>query len=150
MALPIMQSTGAISGAGTQGQGRDDLVAGERVDLQDVVVANVGKSYFYEFEDIPIGSGSTIINPATATPHFFVDADPLLAGSYRVKCTVGGLESVTEVYAIALSVTGGRRQEPERRRSRVTEHHDWPPTPVEPGEGRASPWLEPCRPSTSG
>lgn len=108
MATPIMQKTGATSGASPGGKGTNDLVPGEKVDLADLEVANLLSTYFWEFEDYPIGTSPTITNPTTATPHFYVDADPALAGSYVVRCTVDGLYSSVEIYAKPLTYTGAR------------------------------------------
>ena len=108
MALPIIIKTGAVSGPSIGGQGSNDLVAGERVDLVDAEAANSGASYLWEMEDEPLGTSPTIIDPATATPHFFVDADASFAGSYRVKATVNGVEFSSEIFAKPLTNTGGR------------------------------------------
>lgn len=108
MATPIIQKTGASSGASIGGQGSNDLVPGERVDLADLAVANSGATYFWEFEDTPIGTSPTMNDAATATPHFFVDADASLAGSYRIKATVNGVDSSVEVFAKPLTNTGSR------------------------------------------
>lgn len=105
---PIIQKTGVTSGPSVAGQGSNDLVEGERVDLADLEPANVGSAYLWEFEDSPVGTNPTMVDPSTATPHFFVDADPSLAGSYRVLCNVDGLEFSTEVFAKPLTNTGAR------------------------------------------
>lgn len=108
MAFPIILSVGGSSGSGVAGQGRNDLVAGERVDLSDTEAANAGAAYFWEFEDFPIGTTPVMNDAATSTPHFFVDADPLLPGSYRVKATVDGIESSIEILAKPLTKIGSR------------------------------------------
>ena len=104
MATPIIQSTGSTSGAGTAGEGRNDLVIGETVTLSDTEAANSGASYLWEFEDIPIGSSTTLNNPATSTPDFTPD----VIGSYRIKATVNGTDSSTEVLSVPLVNTGSR------------------------------------------
>lgn len=108
MATPIIQSVGSVSGPGTAGQGRNDLVAGEQVSLSDTEPANIGAVYFWEFEDVPIGTAPAITGANTATPHFFVDANAALAGSYRIKCTVDGIDNSFEVLSKPLTRTGGR------------------------------------------
>lgn len=108
MGTPIIQSTGSVSGAGTAGQGRNDLVAGETVTLSDTNAENVGSTYYWQFEDTPLGTSPTLLNHTTATPSFAVDSDPTLAGSYRIKCTVDGIESAIEVFAVPLRMTGAR------------------------------------------
>lgn len=108
MATPIIHSVGATSGAGTPGEGRNDLVPGEQVDLSDSEPTNAGAVYFWEFEDVPIGTAPSLVGAATATPHFVVDPDVTKTGTYRVKCTVNGLDSSTEILAAPLPATGGR------------------------------------------
>jgi hypothetical protein len=108
VATPIILSVGSSSGPGLAGEGRNDLVAGETVNLSDTEAANAGSVYFWEFEDVPLGTAPVMVNHTTATPHFVVDANALLAGSYRVKCTVDGLDSSVEVLAKPLARTGGR------------------------------------------
>lgn len=108
MATPIIHSVGATSGAGTPGEGRNDLVPGEQVDLSDSEPTNSGAVYFWEFEDVPLGTAPALVGAATATPHFVVDPDSAKSGSYRVKCTVNGLDSSTEILAVPLSQAGGR------------------------------------------
>ena len=104
MATPIIQSTQATPGAGTAGQGRNDLVLSESVTLSDTEAANGSASYLWEFEDIPIGSAAALISYATPTPNFTPD----VVGSYRVKCTVDGSLFAVEVLAVPLPVTGAR------------------------------------------
>ena len=104
MATPIILSTGSLSGAGTAGQGRKDLQNGETVTLSDTEAANAGASYLWEFEDIPIGSSTVLNNPATATPDFSPDTE----GSYRVRCTVNGIDFSIEVLAVPLTNTNAR------------------------------------------
>lgn len=108
MATPIIQSNGSVSGAGVPGQGRNDLVPAETITLSDVEAGNVGASYFWSFDDTPIGTAPTLLNPTTATPSFVVHGDPLKSGSYRVRCTVNGSEVSVEVLAVPLPVTGAR------------------------------------------
>jgi len=109
VALPIIQSIGVVSGAGTPGQGRNNLVAGERVDLSDAEPANSGATYFWEWDDYPLGVSEPTINDATTpNPWFNVDADDTLSGSYRIKCTVNGLESSVEILSKPLPTTGLR------------------------------------------
>lgn len=108
MAVPIIQSVGATSGAGTAGAGRDDLVAGEQVDLTDEEIVNVGASYLWEFDEYPIGTAPAMVDATTSTPYFVVDPDPTLAGTYVVKCTVNGVESSKEFLAACLPTTGSR------------------------------------------
>ena len=104
MATPIIQSVGTMSGAGTAGQGRNDLVISETVNLSDTEAANSGATYLWTFEDIPIGSSTPLVDPATDTPYFVPD----IAGSYRIKCEVNGLDSSIEVLAVPLTNTGSR------------------------------------------
>lgn len=99
-----MLSTGSSSGAGSPGQGRDDLVVGETVSLEDTEVLNVGASYSWVFEDIPIGSSTILQNPLTATPFFIPD----ITGSYRVRVTVNGTDTAFEIFAVPLPNSGGR------------------------------------------
>lgn len=108
MATPIIQSTGSVSGVGVAGQGRNDLVPGETVTLSDAESLNSGHVYFWEFDDAPIGTSPVLIAPTTATPSFVVDANALLAGSYRVRCTVDGSFRSVEVFAVPLAFTGAR------------------------------------------
>ena len=104
MATPIILSTGSSSGAGTAGQGREDLEVGETVTLQDTEAANTGASYVWEFLNIPEGSSTTLVNPTTATPTF----SPDISGSYWIKTTVNGIESSSEILSIPLTNTLGR------------------------------------------
>lgn len=108
MATPIIQSTGSVSGAGTAGQGRNDLVPGETVTLSDTEPLNLGAAYFWVFDDTPIGTSPTLLNHTTATPSFVADADAEKAGSYRVRCTVNGTFVSVEVLAVPLANTGAR------------------------------------------
>jgi len=108
VATPIIQSTGSVSGVGTAGQGRNDLVPGETVTLGDTEPLNTGAVYFWEFDDSPIGTSPVLTGPATAAPTFVVDPSSLLAGSYRIRCTVGGAFRSVEVLAVPLAVTGAR------------------------------------------
>lgn len=100
MATPIIQTVGASSGPGTPGEGREDLIPGERIDLSDV--NNFGGPYFWQIEDAPIGTTPVMLDPFTATPHFFIDADPALCGSYRIKVTHGSSETAKIVIATPL------------------------------------------------
>jgi len=106
MALPILQSDQpGGGGVGTAGQGRNDLqIAGGVVNITDTEAANVGASYVYVLEDTPIGSSAVLNNPLTAAPDFTPD----VTGSYRIRCTVNGSASSTEVYAVPLPNTGSR------------------------------------------
>lgn len=108
MASPIIQSVGATSGPGINGTGRDDLVAGEVVTLSDEEGLNLGASYLWEFEESPVGTAPVMVAATTATPTFTVDADVRLAGTYKVKCTVNGVESSAELLAVTLGTTGAR------------------------------------------
>jgi hypothetical protein len=108
VATPIIQSTGSVSGAGTAGQGRNDLVPGETVTLSDTEPLNLGATYFWVFDDTPIGTSPTLLNHTTATPSFVADADAEKAGSYRVRCTVNGTFVSVEVLAVPLENTGAR------------------------------------------
>ena len=108
MATPIIQSTGSTSGIGTAGQGRSDLVAGETVTLSDTEVANLGATYFWSFDDTPIGTSPTLLNHTTSSPSFVANASQALAGSYRVRCVVNGAFVSVEVLAVPLATTGAR------------------------------------------
>ena len=108
MATPIIQKTGSVSGASAAGQGSNDLVAGETVSLADLEAANASEIYNWTFDDFPIGTSPVLLNPTTSTPSFVVDPDASLAGSYRIKCTVNGADSATEVFAKPLKNSGGR------------------------------------------
>ena len=108
MATPIIQSVGSVSGAGVAGTGRNDLVPGETVTLSDSEGANSGAVYFWAFDDTPIGTSPTLLNHTTATPSFVADADPTLAGSYRIRCTVNGSFVSVEILAVPLAITGAR------------------------------------------
>ncbi|MBW2691000.1 MAG: hypothetical protein JRE57_00020 [Deltaproteobacteria bacterium] len=101
---PIIQSTGSTSGAGTAGQGRNDLVAGETLTLSDAEATNVGAAYLWTLDDRPIGSTAVLSSATSATPTYVAD----LEGSYRAKCIVDTLHSATEVHAVPLAVTGSR------------------------------------------
>ena len=105
MAIPIVQSVGSSSGAGTAGQGRNNLVLLETVTLSDTEVANAALPHFTEFMDVPIGSALTVLtNEATATPSFIPD----VTGSYRIRMIVNGYQTSTEVLAVPLTNTGAR------------------------------------------
>ncbi|MCF6205337.1 MAG: hypothetical protein L3J47_00390 [Sulfurovum sp.] len=104
MATPIILSSGTFSGAGVAGEGRNDLSIGETVGLADTEVINVGASYVWAFQDIPIGSTTVMINATTATPNFVPD----ITGSYRLICTVGGTDTAVEVLAVPLLISAGR------------------------------------------
>lgn len=108
MADPIIQKTGGTSPPSSPGRGANDLVAGEIVVLADTEPLNIGASYLWEFEDVPLGTTPVLINPTTATPSFTVDANPSLAGSHRVKCTVDGVSSSIEIFGKPLTFTGSR------------------------------------------
>lgn len=108
MATPIIQSVGSVSGVGIAGQGRSDLVPGETISLTDTEGANTGAAYFWSFDDFPIGTAPVILNFNTSTPTFVVDPSALLAGSYRVRCTVNGTFVSVEVLAVPLSITKTR------------------------------------------
>lgn len=104
MATPIILSTGSLSGAGTAGQGRNNLQIGEVVTLSDTEVANAGGSYVWVLVDRPIGSSAALTNEFTATPTF----SPDVTGSYRIQCTVDGTDVSVEVLAVPLPNTSGR------------------------------------------
>jgi len=103
MATPIIRSNGSISGQVT-GQGRNNLVIGEVVTLTDTAVANVGLPYAWLIVDRPVGSSAVLTNPVTATSTFIPD----VTGSYRVRCTVNGVDISVVIIAIPLAITGGR------------------------------------------
>jgi hypothetical protein len=107
MAAPIVQTTQATPGAGTPGEGRDDLVIGELVTVSDTEAANAGASYTSQLLDVPVGSSTVLANELTASPSFTPD----VTGSYflRMTATIGG-ESATseEIYAVPLPTTGSR------------------------------------------
>lgn len=107
MATPIILSTGTSSGAGTAGEGRDDLVSGETVNLEDTEPLNSGATYSWSFVDRPVGSVATMINPTTATPSFVVDAVGL-EGSYKIRCLVNGVDQSEEILAVSLPNLGSR------------------------------------------
>ncbi|MBW2691002.1 MAG: hypothetical protein JRE57_00030 [Deltaproteobacteria bacterium] len=105
MALPILLKTGSVSGAGSAGQGANDLVVGETVTITDLEPANAGETRLTVFEDVPVGSAlSAMTDPTSDAPNFIPDAD----GSYRIKMTVVGVWTATEVYAVPLANTGSR------------------------------------------
>jgi hypothetical protein len=78
------------------------------MNLSDAEILNVAATYYWEFEDSPIGTAPVMLNPATATPSFVVNASAALAGSYRIKATVNGVDSAVEILAVPLSETGAR------------------------------------------
>lgn len=104
MATPIIQKTGSVSGAGTPGQGSNNLVIGETVTFTDEELANSGASYYWDFLDIPIGSSAMLSNHTTAAPSF----QPDITGSYRIRCTVDGADYAIDVHAVPLPNTGAR------------------------------------------
>lgn len=104
MATPIIQSSGSVSGAGTAGEGRKDLVLGETVDLSDAEGANSGASYFWEFLDTPPGSATILSGDTSATPSFVPDTE----GSYWVQAIVDGSDVSSEILAVSLTVIGDR------------------------------------------
>jgi hypothetical protein len=108
VATPIIQSTGSVSGAGVPGQGRNNLAPGETVTLSDAEPGNVGATYFWAFEDVPLGTAPVLTGHTTATPTFVTDPSALKAGSYRVRCTVNGTFFAVEVLAVPLATTGAR------------------------------------------
>ena len=95
MGVPIIQSTGSISGSGIPGVSRDNLVLGETVTFSDTTPVNVGGVYSWSWKSVPIGSVSLLINPGGPTPHFIPDQ----TGSYWVRCmvSVGGASSQSEL-----------------------------------------------------
>jgi len=93
-----------VSGAGTPGEGRNDLVIGETVTMSDTVVGNTGSPYLWTLNDIPIDSATTLTNPTSPTPTFIPD----VTGSYKVTCLVAGLYSSFDILAIPLDHTGAR------------------------------------------
>lgn len=103
-AVPIIQSTQFTPGAGTPGQGRNDLVIGETVTLSDTEGANSGASYSWTMVDRPIGSAAFLVNPLTATPTFVPD----VTGTYYLRATVNSLFSSDELLAVPLPNTGSR------------------------------------------
>jgi len=106
-AKPIIQSTGATSGAGTAGEGRNDLVPGEVVTLSDTEAANSGASYLWKLVEKPEGSTATLSSTTSATPTFTVDT-PRKPGSFIVLCTVDGAYRDHIIIAVPLAITGGR------------------------------------------
>lgn len=104
MATPIILKSGSVSGPSVAGQGSNDLVIAETVTLSDAEAANAGAAYFWEWEDIPIGSSSALVNHTTATPTFVPD----ITGSFRVKCTVDGVAVSKEIFAVPLPASLGR------------------------------------------
>lgn len=108
MANPIIQKNGSVSGPSGGGEGSNDLAPGETVDLANLEPSHAGLPHFWEFVDSPLGTAPVMIDEATETPSFVVDPDPLLAGSYEVKCTVNGIEFSTEIFAKPLTNTGAR------------------------------------------
>lgn len=107
-ATPIIQSTGSISGAGTAGEGRKNLVPGETVTLSDTLsgTTNSGASYSWSILDQPIGANVTLNNPTTTTPDF-TPAEGL-PGSYKIECVVDGTFSSFIIIAVPLTNTGSR------------------------------------------
>lgn len=101
---PIIQSTGSVSGAGTPGEGRNDLVVGETVTISDSVVANTGATYYWNIADAPIGSAAVFAAPTSATPTFVAD----VTGSYRITCLVNNAFTATLIVAVPLPATGAR------------------------------------------
>ena len=108
MATPIIQKTGTVSGPSAAGQGSNDLVPGETVNLANLEPTHSGEIHNWEFADSPIDTTPVLLNPTTETPSFVVDPDAKLAGSYEIKCTVNGLEFSTEIFAKPLTNSGGR------------------------------------------
>lgn len=107
MAIPIIQSTGSVSGAGTAGEGRNDLVAAELMVLSDTEVANAGADYQWTMVDRPIGSTAVLLNPTSATPSFTVDSAGT-EGSYRVRCLVNSTDEAILVLGFPLPNTASR------------------------------------------
>ena len=103
MSIPVIRSSGSVSGAGTDGQGRNNLVIAETVTLTDVNPANSEASYTWTLLDRPHGSVAVLV-PSGAQVTFIPD----LLGSYFVKCLVNGTASASEVYAVPLPNTGAR------------------------------------------
>ncbi len=115
MAAPIIQSVGTISGAGTPGVGRKDLVIGETVTLSDTEVQNTIYPHSWAFQDVPPGSTAVLNGPATATPTFIPD----VTGSYRIQASVTDATSVqrsTIVVAVPLASSRVRMPSFEERR----------------------------------
>lgn len=104
MATPIILSTGSVSGAGTPGEGRNDLVISETVFLSDTEPLNTGASYLWTFEDIPIGSSASMNNSTSAIANF----SPDITGSYRIRCLVNGVDFSVVVIAVPLPNSTGR------------------------------------------
>ena len=109
MPAPIIQKTGSSSGVGGAGEGSNDLVPGETLTIADLEGANGSATYFWELEAVPRGvTPPAITGATTSTPSFVVDVDPLKTGSYRLKGTVDGAFSSSEVYGVPLPNSGGR------------------------------------------
>lgn len=83
---PSILITGSTSGAGTAGQAKTDLVAGETITLSDS--ANTSGTYSWELWVVD-GSAVTLTNANTATPTFVCVAEE----SYLAFCTVDGVKS---------------------------------------------------------
>lgn len=107
MAIPIIQTTGSVSGAGTAGEGRNDLVAAELITLSDEEAANAGADYVWTMTDRPIGSTAVLLNPTSPNPVFTVDASGA-EGSYKIRCLVNNTDESFIIIGLPLPNTGAR------------------------------------------
>jgi hypothetical protein len=94
--VPIIQTSGSVSGLGTAGQGREDLDVGETITFSDTEPSNSGQTYLWNLLDKPIGSSAVLTSPTSPTPTLVPD----VVGSYRVSALVNSTFTSTIVIAV--------------------------------------------------
>lgn len=86
MATPTIKIDGSVSGAGTAGVSRDDLVLSETITLTDP--ANGAGTYAWVMRTRPVGSTATLSGASTPTATFVPDVE----GTYLIELTFDGTD----------------------------------------------------------
>lgn len=103
MATPTIKIDGSVSGAGTPGQSRDDLILAETWTFTDP--ANGAGTYAWTLRERPVGSTATLSGAATPTATLVPD----IVGTYLVELLFNGTDRSGSVNAIGefISTQGG-------------------------------------------
>lgn len=113
MATPTIKIDGSVSGAGTPGVSRDDLILAETWTFTDP--ANGAGTYAWVLRTRPVGSSATLSGAATPTATLVPD----IAGTYLVELTFNGTdrsgvdnaigEFISDQGGAAAKLSGGTR-----------------------------------------
>lgn len=87
---PIIKATGTVSGAGTAGVDKTDVVAGETLTFEDDNENNEDLNYEWELVYKPYGSAAVLEDADTDSPSLDID----VVGTYKVQATVTSLREV--------------------------------------------------------